>query len=134
MVRPVPLAPGLWISGQISPSEIAELARTLGLARIINNRPDGEEPDQPTSDALAEAARTAGLDYHALPVRGLPSADLVQDAVERIDPAVPTLMFCRSGMRSTALWAMAERGRGAAADDLRDRALAAGYDISGVPL
>ena len=47
---------------------------------------------------------------------------------------VPTAMFCRSGMRSAATWAMAQRLDGADPYDLRAAAASAGYDLSRLPL
>ena len=44
------------------------------------------------------------------------------------------MFFCRSGMRSAAAWAMAERRAGAEPDALREAAAAAGYDLSRLPL
>jgi len=47
---------------------------------------------------------------------------------------LPTVMFCRSGMRSASAWAMAQRLSGTDADALRDAAAEAGYDLGRVPL
>ena len=41
----------------------------------------------------------------------------------------PVLAFCRSGTRSTYLWALARSSRGADADSLIGQAAAAGYDV-----
>jgi uncharacterized protein (TIGR01244 family) len=40
------------------------------------------------------------------------------------------LLFCRSGTRSTYLWALARARHGADADDLVSQAAEAGYDLS----
>lgn len=130
----VELAPGLWVSGQIRPEELAGLAERLGLRQVINNRPDGEEPGQPEDAAVRAAAEAAGLDYLAAPVRGMPGPDAVAQVGQMLESGAPTLMFCRSGMRSTALWALSRRAAGDDADTLRERGRAAGYDLSGLPL
>ena len=134
MTNPVALNEHIWVSGQIDPQELAALAARLGVSRVVNNRPDHEEPGQPTSAEVRTAAEAAGLDYMEAPVRGLPDPDTVARVGEWLTEPAPTLMFCRSGMRSAAAWAMAERQRGADADTLRAQALAAGYDLSRVPL
>lgn len=134
MTDPVALNDNIWLSGQIDPRELAALASRLGLRRVVNNRPDHEEPSQPTSAEVAAAAEAAGLEYLEAPVRGMPDPDTVARVGEWMAEPAPTLMFCRSGMRSAATWAMAERLRGADADDLRAQALAAGYDLSRLPL
>lgn len=105
-----------------------------GVARVISNRPDGEEPDQPPAAVMEEAAREAGLAFNWIPVSGLPGPDQVAAVAGLLADGVPTVMFCRSGMRSAAAWAMAERLKGADAEDLRTAAAAAGYDLGRVPL
>jgi uncharacterized protein (TIGR01244 family) len=42
----------------------------------------------------------------------------------------PVLAYCRSGTRSTLLWALAEASNGADPDELSATAAAAGYDLS----
>ena len=134
MADPVALNENTWLSGQIAPQAVAALATQLGLRRVINNRPDHEEPGQPTSAEIQAAAEAAGLDYVAAPVSGMPDPVTVARVGECLADQTPTLLFCRSGMRSAAIWAMAERARGADADALRVQAAAAGYDLSRLPL
>lgn len=134
MFKPVALAPNVWVSSQVSPQLLVDLAAHLGLKRVVNHRPDHEEAGQPTSADLAMAAAEAGLTYVAAPISGLPSAEAVQTTAEALSHGEPTLMFCRSGMRSTAAWAMAERLNGAEPEDLRAAAGRAGYDLSRLPL
>ena len=42
----------------------------------------------------------------------------------------PTLMFCKSGMRSTTAWALGEAAAGGNVDEIIARAGACGYDLS----
>lgn len=132
-----PLGAHVRVGPQLHPRDLQALA-AAGVGSIINNRPDDEEPDQPSSVALEAAARAAGLAYLHAPVRGLPDAATVSSVAERLkdDAArdVETVMFCRSGMRSAALWAMAKRLDGADPEALRAAAAAAGYDLSRAPL
>lgn len=118
------------VSGQISADEVAELRRH-GVTLIVNNRPDGEEPGQPDGDAIAAAAHAAGLAYVHIPVghAGMGEAHVaaMADALESAPGRV--LAFCRSGTRSTFLWALARASRGDDADDLISTAAAGGYDI-----
>ena len=128
------LAPDVWVTGQVRAQDLAATCLAIGARRVINNRPDHEEPGQPTSAEMRVAAEAAGLDYVEAPVSGMPDQVAVARVGECLDDPTPTLMFCRSGMRSVATWAMAERARGADADALRARASAAGYDLSRLPL
>lgn len=134
MTDPVALNDRIWLSGQISPDALADTASRLGFRKVVNNRPDHEEPGQPTSAEVRAAAEAAGLTCLDAPVRGMPDPDTVERVAQFLEDGEPTLMFCRSGMRSAATWALAERQRGADADDLRQQALAAGYDLSRLPL
>ncbi|HEY7809975.1 MAG TPA: TIGR01244 family sulfur transferase [Allosphingosinicella sp.] len=118
-----------FVSGQIAPEEIS----TLGVAMIVNNRPDGEEPGQPASDQIAAAAEAAGVAYRHIPVAGgisLPQVAQMADALA--DAKGPVLAFCRSGTRSTYLWALARARLGDDAEELVGKAAAAGYDLTPV--
>ena len=128
-----PLSPTVWASPQLSPGSLTALAAS-GVRRVLSNRPDGEDPGQPTAAEMEAAARDAGLDFAWVPISGLPGPAQVSAVAELLADGTPTLMFCRSGMRSAAAWAMAARVGGADPDDLRAAAGAAGYDLSRVPL
>lgn len=126
----------IWVAGQVEPEALRELAAS-GFSCLVNHRPDGEEPDQPAAAEIAAAADVVGLKAIHIPIRGLPDAASVaatRAAIDSLGPDDRILLFCRSGMRSAAAWAMAERLRGVAPDVLRAAALEAGYDLSRVPL
>ena len=58
----------LYISPQISPADAAEAAR-LGIRNVICNRPDGEEPDQPTAQQAIDWLADAGIQsFHHQPI------------------------------------------------------------------
>lgn len=118
------------VSAQIEPEDIAGL-RILGFTTIVNNRPDGEAPDQPSGEAIEKAAQAAGLTYHAIPLgRDGVSPDMVERtrSVLQSSPG-PVLCFCRSGTRSTTLWALSQAGL-MDAEDIIAAAAHAGYDMS----
>lgn len=128
------LTPDLRVSGQIALDDVQQGAAE-GITRIINNRPDGEDPDQPTSAQVESAARAAGIAYVHAPVTGIPDAGTVSRVGHALSQGGSTWMFCRSGMRSTAAWAMAMSQSGAMdTDTIRDIAAKAGYDLSRLPL
>jgi uncharacterized protein (TIGR01244 family) len=116
------------VAGQIGPEDVAEAA-AAGIMTIVNNRPDGEEPGQPPGAVIEAAVRAAGLAYHHIPVAGGVSADEVERMASVLDEGGAVLAFCRSGTRSTWLWALAEAQRGADGDSLIAQAAAAGYDL-----
>lgn len=118
------------VAGQIRPEQVAE-ARAAGVGMIVNNRPDGEEPGQPPHAEIEAAARAAGIAYRHIPVAGGFSQPQVDAMVEAIDAAEGKLLaFCRSGTRSTFLWALARAQAGDAAEEIEAKAASAGYDLS----
>lgn len=121
------------VAPQISPADMAEAARQ-GFKLVINNRPDGEDPAQPTSAEMQAAAEAAGLAYAHIPVRGGPTPDQVAAQQELLAEAPgPVLAFCRSGTRSIVTWSLGEAVSGARSrDELIALGAAAGYDLSGV--
>ncbi len=96
-------------TGQITPDDIAEIVR-LGFTGIVCARPDGEDAGQPGFDAVAAAARQAGLKIAHVPVSGAPGEDQIARfarAMEEMDGSV--LGYCRSGGRAGSLYAALER-------------------------
>ena len=121
------------VAPQITAADLAE-ARAQGFVLVINNRPDGEQPGQPTSAAMEAAAREAGLAYAYVPVVGGPGPDQVEEVRLAIAEAEgPVLAFCRSGTRSIVTWSIGQAITGARTrGELISLAAAAGYDLSGV--
>ena len=118
------------VSGQILPADVAEAA-AAGVTMIVNNRPDFEEPGQPLGAEIEAAAEAAGLGYRHIPVAGGLSPDLVSAMAEALAQTQgKTLAFCRSGTRSTYLWALARAANGADGDTLMRQAAEAGYDLT----
>lgn len=125
---------GVFASPQITVDDVAE-ARTLGIGLIINNRPEGESGDQTPGDEIEAAARAAGIAYVAIPVTHAGFAAWQVDAMRKaLDQAAgkPVLAYCRSGTRSTLLWALAEAAAGSNPARIAACAAQGGYDISPV--
>jgi len=117
------------VAPQISIADVAA-ARAAGFVAIVNNRPDGEAPDEPQGAEIAAAAADAGLAYHAIPVAGGFSAEqaaALRDFIGGADG--PVLAYCRSGTRSCFLWALSEALAGDDVDGIAAKAEAAGYDV-----
>jgi len=121
------------VSPQISVEEV-DAAAAQGFRTIVNNRPDGESPDQPPGAAIAAAAQAAGLAYVHIPVRGGPTPEQVETMARVLaDEPKPALAFCRSGTRSIVTWALGQAASGARSrEELVGLGRAAGYDLSGV--
>lgn len=120
-------------SPQIGLAEVSAAA-AQGFTLIINNRPEGESDDQIAGAEIEAAAKAAGLGYVAIPVT---HAGFSQPQVEAMAEALagaegPVLAYCRSGTRSTLLWALAQAKDGVDPETIAAQAEQAGYDIAPV--
>ena len=123
----------VFASSQIGFAEVAEAA-AQGVALIINNRPEDESDDQVPGAEIEAAARAAGMDYVAIPVTHAGFSEWQMEAMAKAlaEAPGPVLAYCRSGTRSTLLWALAEASRGRNSGVLAAQAAAAGYDLTPV--
>ena len=119
------------VFGQIEPEDVAA-AKEQGFTAIINNRPDNEQPGQVAGAEIEAAAKAAGLDYVAIPVdhSGFAEWQVAAMADALGQASGPVLAFCRSGTRSTFLWALARHRLGDDGEALIAKAAGAGYDLS----
>ena len=120
------------VSPQLEPSDMRGLA-DAGFGTVICNRPDGEEPSQPTVASMRQAAEAAGLAFHHIPVSGgeFPPVAIKAFAKVREEADGKVLAFCRTGTRSITLDALANV-ENETADARNERAQRAGYDLSGL--
>jgi uncharacterized protein (TIGR01244 family) len=120
----------IFVAPQVAPQDLADAA-ALGVMHVINNRPDDEDAGQPSGELIAAAAQTAGLTYTAIPVThaGFSHAQVEAMAAAMEQAKGPVLAYCRSGTRSTYLWALARAKLGDHPAVLTEKAEAAGYDL-----
>ena len=81
-----------------------------GFTTLINNRPDGEDHDQPGTAAEQSAAKDAGLNYAHIPVTGasITEADIRQFQNVLRESDGPVLAHCKGGTRSLTLFVLGE--------------------------
>ncbi|MEM5312575.1 TIGR01244 family sulfur transferase [Paraburkholderia sp. JHI869] len=120
------------VSSQIHIADLPAL-REMGIRSLICNRPDGEGEDQPKFVEIEQAARHVGIEAHYLPVQ---AEKIVEQEVERLRHyldtlARPLLAYCRSGMRSASLWALASAPNLSVVEILA-AGKRAGVDLSGL--
>lgn len=96
-------------SPQILPEHVA-MIKAQGYKTIINNRPDGEEPNQPLNADIEKAAKAAGLAYYFQPVVASQiNEQNCRDFAEIYNQAEqPVFMFCRTGNRCSILFQQTE--------------------------
>ena len=123
------LAEKLSVSSQLTPPDLTAAAHQ-GIRSIINNRPDAEASDQPTSAEIEAATTALGLGYRHIPVvpGQIHDEDIANFSVALAELEAPVLAFCRTGTRSASLWALSAPAE-VASSDLLAAARAAGYDL-----
>jgi uncharacterized protein (TIGR01244 family) len=101
------------VSGQIQPEEVAAI-KAAGFKSVICNRPDDEQPGQPSADSVKAAVEAAGLDFRYIPaISGQITAENVEDQAEALDQLEgPIFAYCRSGARCTNLYGLIQQSKG----------------------
>lgn len=123
----------IYVAPQIECADVG-VAAAQGITLIINNRPEDESADQTSGADIEAAAKAAGLAYVAIPVTHAGFAEWQVTAMANALDAAEgkVLAYCRSGTRSTLLWALARASRGDHPAVLSEQAADAGYDLSPV--
>jgi uncharacterized protein (TIGR01244 family) len=108
------LAPGVTATGALTRDNIEALA-AAGTKIIVNNRPDGEDPGQLPADEARQLCAAHGIAYHHIPfvAATLSAADIDAFAAVLKGAAGPVVAHCRSGTRSTMIWALTRMREGA---------------------
>jgi sulfide:quinone oxidoreductase len=126
------LTPELSVSPQIVPADVPAL-QAAGYRALICNRPDGEGNDQPLFSEIEEAARACGIEAHYLPAESGKVSDGQGGEFGALMALLPkpVLAYCRTGMRSTTMWALSQSGK-QPLPEIIDAASRAGFDLKGV--
>lgn len=124
------LGDSLSVSPQLSLGDVARAARE-GFRAIISNRPDGEETGQPEAAAVQAEAERHGMAFAHIPIESGKAGDADADAMAQALATLPKpiVAYCRSGARSTTLWALANAEASDPASLVR-QAAGADYDIA----
>ena len=124
------LTPEISVAPQIDPGDLAAVA-AAGFRAVINNRPDGEVSGQPSDAQMQAAAAASGLAYVFLPVisGGLQMSDVTDFGAAMAQLPKPVLAFCRSGTRSSTVWALSAVGSGTDPQVVLAATRQAGYNL-----
>jgi len=122
----------LSVAPQIFPADLAALAEA-GFRSVICNRPDGEGADQPGFSEIERAATERGMQARYLPAE---SGKVTDEQGHRFGELMaelpkPVIAFCRTGMRSTTMWALSQAGQ-MPLPEIIGRAAKAGFELKGV--
>lgn len=118
------------IAGPIGPDGV-QGAVDAGFKAIINNRPDGEQDHQPTSNSIEFAAKNKDIAYRHVPIsfKALSAQDIGAMRTALDETPAPRVAFCRSGARSYLMWALVKAEDGENLERLIEQAAERGYDI-----
>jgi sulfide:quinone oxidoreductase len=130
MAKFIQLETEVFVASQLVEADFAEVS-ARGFRSVVNNRPDGEAPDQLPNEQAEAAALRHGLEFRFLPVKcvNVTNDDVVTAFAELMDDLPgPILFYCRTGTRCTTLWTQVAAVRLGVARAL-EIASKAGYDL-----
>jgi len=118
------------VSDQINEDDVKKL-KEAGFKTIFCNRPDNEEKDQVSVKSINNKANENGLTFVHQPVIGgqISQKDVDEFSDYYDDAEKPIFAYCRTGTRSSMLWALSESGK-RSVDDILSLTTAAGYNLS----
>ena len=118
------------VSDQIIAEDIVKL-KEAGFKTIFCNRPDNEEQNQVTVNSIRDKVIENGLDFIHQPVVGgqISQNDVDQFSDYYDNAEKPIFAYCRTGTRSSMLWALSESGK-RPVDEILQLTFAAGYNLN----
>ena len=118
------------VSDQIVEEDIVKL-KEEGFKTIFCNRPDNEEQNQVTVNSIRDKVIENGLDFIHQPVVGgqISQNDVDQFSDYYDNAEKPIFAYCRTGTRSSMLWALSESEK-RPVDEILQLTFAAGYNLN----
>ena len=93
---------------QIKAKDIAQLKQEK-FEYVLCNRPDNEVQDQPSAEVIKSECLANGIEFLHLPISpGDFNLEVIMETEKVLKTAKKTLAYCRTGTRSTMLWAFAK--------------------------
>ena len=97
-----------YAANQIQAKDIAQLKQEK-FECVLCNRPDNEEQDQPSVEMIKSQCLANGIEFLHLPISpGDFNLEVIMETEKVLKTAKKTLAYCRTGTRSTMLWAFAK--------------------------
>ncbi len=118
------------VSEQVAAQHLPELM-SLGVEVLVCNRPDGEAEGQPTFAEIQTAAGKHGMQAVHIPFRAGEMTDAQRaEFIELLNADKKVHAFCRTGNRSSLLWAAARQAQGDSPLEILAQAKSVGMDVS----
>lgn len=133
-MRIMTLSDTLTVSAQVQASDLEQL-HANGVTILVCNRPETESQDQPSIEAITQAAEKLDMKVISIPFRsGEQTAGQVTEFAELLSSAQTAgnkvHAYCRTGNRSTCLWAAASLNNGVPVAQVLERAKECGFDVA----
>ena len=97
-----------YAANQIQAKDIAQLKQEK-FEYVLCNRPDNEVQDQPSAEVIKSECLANGIEFLHLPISpGDFNLEVIMETEKVLKTAKKTLAYCRTGTRSTMLWAFAK--------------------------
>lgn len=118
------------VSPQIAVTDLQTIW-DAGFRTIICNRPDDEDPGQPSVDEIETAARKLGFAFAHISAdsSGANMTHAIETRRQLPDVPKPVFAYCRSGTRCTVIWSLMMVSE-LEANEILAATSAAGYDMS----
>jgi uncharacterized protein (TIGR01244 family) len=110
-----------------------KLFRDQGFMTLLNNRPENEDPSQPSSEAERQEAERCGLTYAFVPVTSETITEADVRAFQRVleGSQGPVVAHCKTGTRSLNLYLIGEALNGRmSAEEVVEFGRSRGFDTS----
>lgn len=133
-MRIMSLSDTLTVSAQVQILDL-EYLRDNGVSILVCNRPDAESQDQPSVEELTQTAQKLGIRVISLPFRFGEQTDAqVMELAQLLNAAQAAgekiHAYCRTGNRSTCLWAAASVSHGDPVAQVLATAKEFGFDVT----
>lgn len=126
------LSENLYVSPQLNAEDAAEAAQN-GIRTVICNRPDNEEENQPSAAQVGQWLAVQGINvirHQPVVAPKITAADVAAFQKLLSEAEQPVLAYCRTGTRSTLLWAYHAVQNGMSVAEAKAAAANAGIDLT----
>jgi uncharacterized protein (TIGR01244 family) len=102
----------VYVSSQITLRDGRSI-RGYGIKTIVDMRPDGEAPDEPSHQQMDQFAKALGLEFSYIPVphESIPPATVDALGAVLMSSEKPVVLYCRTGRRAVRTFALFEASR-----------------------
>lgn len=126
------ISDNLYVAPQLTQTDVSDASK-LGIKAVICNRPDNEEPNQPTFSEVQQWLTSVGINQSVQ--QPVVASTINGNDVEQFQQLLqslpkPVLAYCRTGTRSSLLWGFNQVKNGKKTSDVITAAQRAQINLS----